>query len=244
MTGVYQIQSKIKPEKTYIGSAININNRWHTHISMLKNNNHRSKKLQNHFNKYGLEDMIFTIIEDFIFISKEHLLSREQFYLDTLNPTFNFAKIAGSPMLGLKFSEEHCNNLSKSLKGKSSWIKGKHHSEESKKKMRKKKLKPFSDEHRKNLSKSHEGKHPSKTTRDIMSKSHTGNKSNSGRNLSEEHKNNIRKGQPDKSGINNPRFNVPVLNSTRLKMSEKQRERWKLRKESNFNISTIYPKPV
>ena len=48
ISGIYQIQSIIKPEKKYIGSAINIRKRWHIHLCNLRKNKHHSKKLQRH----------------------------------------------------------------------------------------------------------------------------------------------------------------------------------------------------
>jgi len=102
MTGIYKIQSKIKPERIYVGSAINILHRWHVHLSDLKLNKHSSIKLQRHFNKYGKEDLIFIILE---LCFPEFLIAREQYYMNKLNSYFNICKIAGS-QLGFKHSEE------------------------------------------------------------------------------------------------------------------------------------------
>jgi hypothetical protein len=55
--GIYIIWSNIKPEKMYIGSSINLISRCNRHFSMLKNNKHYNKKLQNHVNKYGVNDL-------------------------------------------------------------------------------------------------------------------------------------------------------------------------------------------
>ena len=53
ISGIYKIQSIIKPERCYIGSAVNIQKRWRDHKRELRNNKHSNKKLQNHCNKYG-----------------------------------------------------------------------------------------------------------------------------------------------------------------------------------------------
>jgi group I intron endonuclease len=103
--GIYRIISLSHPNRCYIGSAVIINDRWRQHKHLLKNNKHHSVILQRHCNKYGIEDLIFEVIEQFDFISKEHLLEREQFYLDTTNPYFNVNKIAGST-LGYRHTEE------------------------------------------------------------------------------------------------------------------------------------------
>jgi len=116
--GVYMIQSKIKPERVYIGSSSNIYKRWRGHKSELSRGRHRSSKLQNHYNKYGKDDLCFIIIEQFQFISKEHLLSREQYYLDSLNPYFCICKSATNTRLGCKSSEEHKRKIGESNKGR------------------------------------------------------------------------------------------------------------------------------
>lgn len=100
--GIYKIESKVHPERIYIGSAINIEERWRLHIYFLKRNKHHSSKLQRHYNKYGKIDLRFSIL---LGCDKDDLLINEQFFLDSLNPYFNVCKIAGS-RLGIKSSEE------------------------------------------------------------------------------------------------------------------------------------------
>lgn len=102
ITGIYQIQSVIKPARIYIGSAFNIHRRWKEHIYRLKKNNHDNLKLQNHYNKYGKEDLIFSII---IGCAKEDLISTEQFYIDSKKCWFNLCMKAGSS-IGHKWTEE------------------------------------------------------------------------------------------------------------------------------------------
>jgi group I intron endonuclease len=100
--GIYLILSKTNG-KRYVGSSIRICDRWGRHLSELRANKHHSQHLQNHFNKYGEQDLIFTVLEvvergelnlnDF----KELLLSREQAYLDNWEECqFNSRPIAGS----------------------------------------------------------------------------------------------------------------------------------------------------
>jgi len=114
ISGIYQIQSKIKPERIYIGSAININNRWIRHRIDLKANIHGNIKLQRHYNKYGKEDLIFSLI---VGCSKENLIAYEQFYIDSLNPWFNILPKAGS-LLGFKKSKESKKKQSETRKRK------------------------------------------------------------------------------------------------------------------------------
>ena len=64
ISGIYKIKSKVKPERIYIGSSVNIQERWRKHINYLKNNKHQSIKLQRHYNKYGKNDLVFSIFTD------------------------------------------------------------------------------------------------------------------------------------------------------------------------------------
>lgn len=108
ISGIYKIQSLIKPDRIYIGSAIDINDRWRCHIKGLKRNKHHSAKLQNHFNKYGLYDLEFSILLE---CDKANLIKNEQIFIDKYNPYFNICKIAGS-CLGVKHSEETKKKMS------------------------------------------------------------------------------------------------------------------------------------
>lgn len=97
ISGIYQIQSKIKPERIYIGSAINIDDRWRCHLKDLRKNKHQ-RKLQNHFNKYGESDLQFSIL---LPCEKADLIKTEQYFIDSHKPYFNICPTAGS-VLGLK----------------------------------------------------------------------------------------------------------------------------------------------
>lgn len=118
-SGIYQIRSKING-KIYVGSALCIKRRWQGHLTTL-NRNINSRYLQNHVNKYGVDDLQFSIIE---FCPKEKLLEREQYWINTLQPQFNLAKIAGSN-IGIKLSEETKYKIAQTLKGNIPWNKGK-----------------------------------------------------------------------------------------------------------------------
>lgn len=101
-SGIYQITSKIKPERFYIGSAVNISERWRLHLQHLKKGDHHSSKLQSHYNKYGLSDLQFSIL---IGCDKENLIANEQFFIDSYNPWFNMRPKAESN-LGMVVSKE------------------------------------------------------------------------------------------------------------------------------------------
>lgn len=138
ITGIYQIQSKIKPERIYIGSSINIKNRWGHHLTELRRNDHENNRLQNHFNKYGEVDLQFSILLN---CEIEDLIKIEQYFIDSHNPFFNICKIAGSTR-GYRHSEEIKEKMRKPK------------SEEAKQRMRK----PKSAEAKLNISKAKKGR--------------------------------------------------------------------------------------
>jgi len=113
--GIYKIQSIIKPERFYIGSASSLEGRKESHFSSLKNNYHNNGKLQNHYNKYGKEDLVFSVMK---YCLNKELITAEQYFLDEMQPFFNIAKIADRPLFGRTMSEESKKKLSESKKGK------------------------------------------------------------------------------------------------------------------------------
>lgn len=96
-SGIYKILNKIN-NKLYVGSAVNINNRWYLHKSRLKNKKHDNQYLQNAWDKYGESNFLFEVIE---FCEREVLIEREQKYIDLYKSWdrksgYNIAKIAGN----------------------------------------------------------------------------------------------------------------------------------------------------
>ncbi|HBE43698.1 MAG TPA: hypothetical protein DDW27_21390 [Bacteroidales bacterium] len=162
ISGIYQIQSKRKPERIYIGSAVDIHKRWNLHLRDLRKNKHHSKKLQRHYDKYREADLYFSIL---LGCNKKDLIKTEQYFLDSYRPYFNSSLIAGSN-LGFKFSEkskekmrkpkslEARRKMSEAKRGKPSLNKGKkypnwHQTEEAKNKISNGlKGKPKSETHR------------------------------------------------------------------------------------------------
>ncbi len=193
--GVYCITNIINGKK-YIGSSINIRNRWNKHLSCLKLNNHGNFHLQNAFNKYGIENFTFNIIEEIELSS--NLIEREQFHIDTINPEYNIRLIAESN-LGLKHTEE----TKAKMRGTNNYWYGKKPSEEVILKIKAAQTgriktsdeivktnfhkigKKRSEETKQKISLSHKGK--------VRSEKHCKNISNSkmGKKLSEEHKKKI-----------------------------------------------------
>lgn len=126
-SGIYKIQSKIKPERCYIGSAKNMRNRKWDHLYRLKKRIHHSAKLQAHYNKYGRGDLSFSVVaycdKADLIPDEKGIIQLEQFYIDAFKSWFNMCPTAHSH-LGLKYSKEVCDKMGELHKGKPVWNKG------------------------------------------------------------------------------------------------------------------------
>lgn len=169
---IYSIINK-HSGKIYIGSTRQKwNIRRSNHWTKLIAGKHHSPHLQNSYSKWsksglGVNDIFeFVVIEDNVDL--DDLISREQFHLDNAiqrlgsDMIYNSGICADNPRTGLKHTEEtkskiraahknktltqeHKDNLSKSLKGrKCPWMEGKRG--------------PMSEEHKQNISKSLSGR--------------------------------------------------------------------------------------
>jgi group I intron endonuclease len=133
-TGIYEIFC-VKNSRRYIGSAVRLSHRWRLHYTQLQSGKHHSRHLQRAWNKYGEESFVFRVIEQ---CSRENLISREQHYIDALCPEFNSRPNASSQD-GFKFSIESRRKMSASRPKNFSPMKGKRHTEETKRKISEKK---------------------------------------------------------------------------------------------------------
>jgi hypothetical protein len=127
ITGVYGIHfQNSKSNKYYIGSSgriaeksghYGIKTRWNSHFKLLKDNKHYSKKLQHAYNKYGGDNMIFTIMEE---CAPVDCLIREDFFItkyDSCSNGYNTKPLATS-CLGHKVDPEvtERTNITKRLR--------------------------------------------------------------------------------------------------------------------------------
>jgi group I intron endonuclease len=144
MSGIYKIINKING-KYYVGSAKNIRSRWNGHRHLLNKNIHKNPHLQNSWNKYGIDNFEFIIIEE---IEPRYLLIEEQKYLDIAkteqdkcyNKSFLADRIEMTPQVIDKIRESNRKRIwSKTSLLKLSKIhKGQKHTEESKIKIKNK----------------------------------------------------------------------------------------------------------
>lgn len=100
MIGVYKIELN---DKCYIGSSINLHKRQVEHYWRLKKGIHINKHLQNAYNKYGAEKLVYSILE--VTENVGEVVTIEQKYIDKLNPEYNIRLIAESNY-GFRHTEE------------------------------------------------------------------------------------------------------------------------------------------
>ena len=111
--GVYSIKCLATGE-VYIGSAVNMLRRVKEHIRDLNHGHHANGSLQAEWERYTQDGFDFTVIEALDDTSQVRI--REQYWIDTLNPTFNISRIVEQPGLGLVKSPATLEKLSKALK--------------------------------------------------------------------------------------------------------------------------------
>jgi len=107
-SGIYYIENKLNG-KVYIGSAVNLYNRFKKHRSLLNRNMHANQYLQNSWNKNGEINFTFSIIE---YVDKHNLLKREQYHIDNFNGTLFNIRIDASSNIGLSYSNETKKKMS------------------------------------------------------------------------------------------------------------------------------------
>lgn len=175
-SGIYQIANQVNGNH-YVGSAVNLAKRWQHHLRRLRHGGHKNEHLQRAFAKYGEAAFVFSVLEQIE--DSSQLIPREQHYLDTLNPEYNIAPIAGSRLgcrhtkearrkmsrtrMGRRPSKETRRKLSERQIGKRNHNYGKHPSKQTKRKM----SEALSGKRNPNY-----GKHPSEEIRAKMSKAH------------------------------------------------------------------------
>jgi hypothetical protein len=130
-SGVYKWTNTLTG-KFYIGSAVELSRRLQYYYNIKYMTNYKSKSaIYFALLKNGHASFKFDILE---YCNKENVISREQYYITCLNPSYNILKIAGSS-LGFRHSKAVKANMSINNTGVNHPFFGKKHTEESKVKM-------------------------------------------------------------------------------------------------------------
>lgn len=201
ISGVYLIVS-IKDGYKYVGSSGDVCRRAKMHLSSLRHNKHHNKLLQESFKKYGEENFIWKLLEEFSGTDYELKKLEKKWYDIILQNGNNMTNIAdplnGTAGMKFKRSDEFCKRMSivgkqrvkkyglpKGFGGEIKTFLGKHHTIETKQKMSEQKQGKLNPMY---------GVSPSLETRQKISLSHKGKKFN------EEHNKKVsesKKGKPN-----------------------------------------------
>jgi len=103
-SGVYRFVNDIN-NKSYIGSSVRLNKRFHVYFSKLTITNELKKAnsyIYRAILKYNYDNFRLEILE---YCDKKDIIIREQFYIDSLKPEYNISKVANS-WLGNKHTPE------------------------------------------------------------------------------------------------------------------------------------------
>lgn len=153
MVCVYQITNK-ENGKFYIGSTCDLKRRLSEHFGELRRKEHYSTELQNDYNIFGRDSFVVSILEE---CEVKSLRDREQYYIDKFNPVENGYNQSTSA---------YANNVPHPMYGENNPFYGKHHTEETKAKLR-------------NNGKMHIGtKHSEETKKKMSKKAKRGNNAN------------------------------------------------------------------
>ena len=126
--GIYCIENIINGKK-YIGRSKGIKGRLTSHKLSLRKNIHRNNHLQHSYNKYGLENFVFYIVEE-CFI--KDLKTKEKYYIElykTNDSDFGYNLNIGGDG-NLKPRPESIEKMRLAKIGKEPWNKGKRMSKE------------------------------------------------------------------------------------------------------------------
>lgn len=164
VSGVYAI-ARTNGKGLYIGSSVNIRNRFRKHKTMLRINRHINPHLQNAWNKYGEDCFTFTLLME---CSPDQCIEFEQKMITLWDPDYNICSMARS-VLGITRSARTRAKISAANKGRK-------HSKETRAKISKIKTNPSNELRAKLSAAQKRRKPPSDVTRARISAAGKGHK--------------------------------------------------------------------
>lgn len=107
-SGIYRITQE-DTGRVYVGSSIDIQNRWKQHINQLRQRTHVNKKMQVDANEYGIESFQFDILE---LVETDNILldKRERFWQDTAGAKHGY-NAKEFPRRGASAKPSHVHSL-------------------------------------------------------------------------------------------------------------------------------------
>lgn len=167
-SGIYCIEN-IKTHKKQIGQSVDIDSRWNSHVNELKRGVHHNDYLQKSWDKYGKDYFKFYILEycekdklderEIYYINFYQTMDRKYGYnLKTGGQASNSLSNETKEKLSKAIKETYLNperkqiqstnalkqwsdpDIKEKISGKNNGMYGKHHTEESKQKMREKRI--------------------------------------------------------------------------------------------------------
>ena len=109
MKGIYKISCS-QDINVYIGSSINIYNRWSDHKKHLKAGKHHNSNLQLAWDAYGDESFIFEILEE-----TDDVIQQEQYWLNKHWPNcYNISQNVNNPMASESVAKKQQTSLNAS----------------------------------------------------------------------------------------------------------------------------------
>ena len=91
ISGIYKITNTVTGD-FYIGSSKNVKQRWKEHKCPSKWKRYSNNPLYQDMRKYGLENFVFEILE---VVEPDELKEKEQWFIETLKPTYNSNRAKG-----------------------------------------------------------------------------------------------------------------------------------------------------
>ena len=113
-SGIYRIVCTANGGKTYVGSAVNLRQRFGTHRHTLRAGTHHNSHLQNAWNKYGEQAFVFEVV---VLVPKEMLIDVEQRHMDACGDRFNIRPEAHSN-IGVRHSQSMRDKCAAAARGR------------------------------------------------------------------------------------------------------------------------------